>query len=265
MFLESLNQQRQRLLEFKAIEENRTFTIYTKQDSLRLDFIENGVVQSVNIYANLKVLQQNQITIEFECCKLKVYNHCDLQVVRQLQNLSFNKESESFSISLNEKSTITKIHYMPYIIYSLEKASFICGNSQVESFTIAKESAQNAIIGLFDTRKSYLQQEPVEVTTKQVLLSFWDFDRIDGDTVSALFNDELILQYHGLTAEKITKMVELEEGKENTLKLYAHSDGSEGTNTVKVGILSGGGYYQEVDISTEALLNGGIILKYKPE
>lgn len=263
VFIEKLTYQE--LITLSSEDESHSVSMFQKQDSLQITYEENGTRQSTTVYAGIKELQQNQLTLEFECCNIKVYNNCTLQAEKRANTLIKSRGSNNYKLGVTEKVTIKKTHYLPFINYDDSvKSSFIC-QDRVENFNTAKDSSQIAIKGLFDTRKSYIKKEPIEVKTKQVLLSFWDFDRIDGDTVSAIFNEELILEYHGLTYEKVTKMVELEDSKENILKLYAHSDGSEGNNTVKVGILSGGGYYQEVDISTEVLLNGGIKLIYKPD
>ncbi len=232
------------------------------EESFRIERTDlQGKVDSVLFYTNLSVLHSQTLILEMKGCTLSLYQGCEL--VGSRINAIFNLLAQPLEVTFTASETgyVQKLQHYPAHFNAEERATRFCADTTNAQGAATKHTALRA---LFNSRKSYLQPEPVVVPSPEVLLSFWDFDRIDGDTVSALWNDEVILAYHGLTRQKVTHLVALDTTRQNVLKILAHSNGTEGNNTVKVSILSGGGYYQEVDISTETLLNGGFILEYRP-
>ncbi len=243
-----------------------TYTLRTTADMLV--WVRKTVqhTDSLLVPAQLLPMRTNDLLWEVSTCGLSLTNHCRPQATVPLPEGWFAEPIAAWFPAEQHSVFVEALAYYPFLFTTEEKASRFClpetSNAQVPSRD--KPYTQEVLAALFDTRKTYLPDAPIDVPSEEIIVSFWDFDRVDGDTISAMFNEEVILPYHALTHEKVSRTLHLQSDGANILQIYAHSDGAEGNNTVRVGILAGGGYYHEADIATEALLNGGIRLRYRP-
>lgn len=106
-------------------------------------------------------------------------------------------------------------------------------------------------------------QEEVEVFVSQVQLHIWDDGaEIDGDSIKIFFNGEWIVTEMGLTKEKQTITLNLNEKGKNYLIIYALNEGVHPPNTAAISFDNGN---KEVKLSVHSKMNesGALSFKYK--
>ena len=111
-------------------------------------------------------------------------------------------------------------------------------------------------------RKIEIQKE-LEVFVSQVELQIWDDGaEIDGDSIKIFFNGEWIVTELGLTKEKQTITLNLNEKGKNYLIVYALNEGVHPPNTAAISFFNGN---KEVKFSVHSKMNesGAISFKFK--
>ena len=97
-------------------------------------------------------------------------------------------------------------------------------------------------------RERVQHEERVAVSTRTIRIGLYDNKRIDGDIVTILVNDRILVEHHLLTKAPAYLEVELAPGP-NTLVLHAENLGAVVPNTAAV-IIEAGGQTQEVVLSS---------------
>lgn len=102
------------------------------------------------------------------------------------------------------------------------------------------------------------------VATKKILLNVYDNALVDGDTVSIYYNDKLLLSHQKLSEKPITIELDLTEGYQNKLVLFAENLGSIPPNTALIVVNAGNKRY-ELFSSASLTENSMLIFEYKPD
>lgn len=100
-------------------------------------------------------------------------------------------------------------------------------------------------------------QNTITIRSKNIKLSFWDDQKIDGDIISVNINGEWVVEELELAQEPMVIDINL-KGENDSLIIYAHNEGSISPNTVALSIFDG--YIErrmtlKSDLKTNARLN----------
>lgn len=111
----------------------------------------------------------------------------------------------------------------------------------------------------FEKRKNRAYQEQFE--TKQSIVKLKLFDRVqeDGDSISVMVNDSVILSYYEVKNQKRTLHVPLKVGT-NTIKVFAHNEGRVAPNTASA-VLIMGLKRKQIPISTSLRRNQSFVIE----
>ena len=115
----------------------------------------------------------------------------------------------------------------------------------------------------FETRNSTVLQT-VEVENSIVKIELYDNGDVDGDSVSLIFNDELILTHKKLTTAPIKIDLPIKDGVVNELKMYADNLGLIPPNTALMIVMDGNKRY-EVRITSDLKRTGTIRFVHKKD
>jgi len=119
----------------------------------------------------------------------------------------------------------------------------------------------NAVVPVLEPRKNNLLKE-ITVTSDSVEVSFYDNATIDGDSVTIVYNDKIIVTHLFLTDKPGTFMLAVDKTiPQNELIMYAENLGSIPPNTALMVIYDGEKRY-EVNISSSKESNGMVTFKF---
>ena len=79
-------------------------------------------------------------------------------------------------------------------------------------------------------RKDVMKQH-IEVFSDSLRLQFYDSGDIDGDTITVIYNGQVLLAHRGLTARPLEISIPVARGSENKLLMFADNEGSIPPNT----------------------------------
>lgn len=85
-------------------------------------------------------------------------------------------------------------------------------------------------------RRRAVLKDTIHCRTNQIEFLIWDQQRVDGDTVTIMLNDEIVLDKHCLTKEPLRLHLTLKPDN-NKLIMYAHNLGDIPPNTAQISIL----------------------------
>lgn len=111
-----------------------------------------------------------------------------------------------------------------------------------------QEKPEKPLTMMNEERKTR-ERKPYQFKRSRVVLKVWDNSEIDGDTISLVFNNKLLLDEYGLVKKKKILVVNLEPG-ENTITVIAHNLGRVPPNTAAVTLRSGMKTYHLVTSTT---------------
>ncbi|MBL7700626.1 MAG: hypothetical protein JNM14_00130 [Ferruginibacter sp.] len=113
------------------------------------------------------------------------------------------------------------------------------------------------------TKRSSELLKTIEIDNPTFTVSLYDNGEIDGDSISLLFNGNLILSHKRLSDKALTLKLEVDKNKElNELVMYAENLGSIPPNTALMLVNDGDNRY-EVRISSDLQKSGVIRFKYR--
>ncbi|MEO7922232.1 MAG: PKD domain-containing protein [Chitinophagaceae bacterium] len=96
-----------------------------------------------------------------------------------------------------------------------------------------------------------------------VSISLYDNGIIDGDSITLVFNNEVILTHQLLSSKPLNLSLKIDRGKDsNELMMYAENLGSIPPNTALMIITDGNNRYQ-VNVSSSKSLNGVVLFTFK--
>lgn len=95
---------------------------------------------------------------------------------------------------------------------------------------------------------------------KNIEIALWDHGTIDGDTISVIINQRIVISRLGLDGpdNKYTCPVTLDR-KQNELVLFAHNEGYYSPNTAAISIKSGT-FYEEKTLESDLGINASLTL-----
>lgn len=126
--------------------------------------------------------------------------------------------------------------------------------------TIDNAIEKNFPLG-FETRNTSILQT-VQVENDEVNIELYDNGDIDGDSVSLIYNGELILAHKKLTTQPIKINLPIKEGSINELVMYADNLGTLPPNTALMIVMDGQRRY-EVRITSDLKKSGTIRFAHK--
>ena len=104
--------------------------------------------------------------------------------------------------------------------------------------------------------------DTIYIQDNHIAISLFDNGEIDGDIITVIFNNEIILSKQTLSEKPIQIQLTPEKGKENLLIMYAENQGKVPPNTAIMRAQSGNNYYK-IFLSADDKENAGVILKFK--
>jgi hypothetical protein len=109
--------------------------------------------------------------------------------------------------------------------------------------------------------RTLVAQGTVEVTTRLITISVWDDKTVDNDVISLWMNGRWLLQNYSLDEKKKVISLQVEEGAENSLMLYAINQGYVPPCTTAITIRSGG-REQTLELKSDLKTCGILNIKY---
>lgn len=115
------------------------------------------------------------------------------------------------------------------------------------------------------TKRSSDVLKTIEIDNASFTVDLYDNGEIDGDSISLLFNGNLLLSHKRLSDKALRLKLEVDKDKElNELIMYAENLGTIPPNTALMVVNDGDNRY-EVRISSDLQKSGVIRFKYKPK
>ena len=112
-----------------------------------------------------------------------------------------------------------------------------------------------------EERKTELIRQ-VEVDHDSVSVSLYDNGVVDGDSVTLIFNKEILITHLMLTEKAVTFRIKIDRKGPNVLVMYAENEGSIPPNTALMVIYDGGKRY-EVNVSSTTSTSGAISFRLR--
>jgi len=134
-----------------------------------------------------------------------------------------------------------------------------------EAPVVKKEPVINKSLDAVYTKRSNELLKTIEIDNATFTVDLYDNGEIDGDSISLLFNGNLILSHKRLSDKALRLKLEVDREKElNELIMYAENLGTIPPNTALMVVNDGDNRY-EVRISSDLQKSGVIRFKYKPK
>ncbi len=106
-------------------------------------------------------------------------------------------------------------------------------------------------------------KDTVVVESSSFEVALYDNAEIDGDIITLLFNDEIILHKRLLTDKAIRVALKIVPGKSNTLIMYAENQGRVPPNTALIEIKDQRNNTHRIFLKSDDTQNGGVFVKLK--
>lgn len=112
-------------------------------------------------------------------------------------------------------------------------------NPQAKQNPVAhNDKNETGDFGVVEGRK-ISHQKTVEVFEPGLTINVWDMDKVDGDVISLKYNGEWLLRHYTITKTKKEIPIEIVEGMDNQLILYAEDEGKYPPNTAAITFFDG--------------------------
>lgn len=82
--------------------------------------------------------------------------------------------------------------------------------------------------------RQVMQAATIRISTPELTIYVFDNSTIDGDTMSLYFNEGWILDHYGVTKSKYPVKLNLKEGENNYLVMFANNLGRKAPNTAAI-------------------------------
>ncbi len=106
-------------------------------------------------------------------------------------------------------------------------------------------------------------QHAIEVQNPEIELSFWDNQKVDGDSISVNINGRWVLNHYALKRHKKTIRVKLDR-TDNYIIIHAHNEGSISPNTLALSLIDGGELHQ-YSLNSNMKKSGALKVTYDPK
>lgn len=104
--------------------------------------------------------------------------------------------------------------------------------------------------------------ETITITEEEITISLYDNAEVDGDIITVLFNDEVVVSQQTLSDKPITVALKAVPGRDNILVMYAENQGRVPPNTAIMRVQSGENYYK-VFLSADDKRNASVIFRLR--
>ncbi|MFN4284365.1 MAG: hypothetical protein ACK4E8_00205 [Lacibacter sp.] len=104
--------------------------------------------------------------------------------------------------------------------------------------------------------------ETIVIHDEEITISLYDNAEVDGDVITVLFNDEVVVSKQTLSDKPITVKLKAIPGRDNTLVMYAENQGRIPPNTAIMRVQSGEQYYK-ILLSADDKRNASVIFRFR--
>lgn len=104
--------------------------------------------------------------------------------------------------------------------------------------------------------------ETITITDEEITISLFDNAEVDGDIITVLFNDEVVVWKQLLSEKPITMKLKAVPGRDNTLIMYAENQGRIPPNTAIMRVQSGENYYK-IFLSADDKRNASVVFRFR--
>lgn len=136
-------------------------------------------------------------------------------------------------------------------------------NPPVKSKPLKEEAIIVKPVIFKDNRRLVIKEKTISTSSEVLRAEIYDADQNDGDSVSVILNNVLILKKTGLTKEhKKSFTIHLIKGQ-NTMVLFANNIGTQGLNTAGLKIYDGKVLLRTIELESGPNHSEGINIIYK--
>jgi hypothetical protein len=147
-------------------------------------------------------------------------------------------------------------------VANTDKDDSLAENKSIVKEEKTKESKSNDVDFKLEKRKTTILKT-IEVESKTVKVDLYDNGEVDGDSISLIYNNKLLLSNKRLTTKAITLNLNVdEESQVNELVMYAENLGTIAPNTALMVVTDGPNRY-EVRITSDLEKSGVIRFIHK--
>ena len=177
-----------------------------------------------------------------------------------------NFDNNTHQPSVNSPALAIKKEEVPAETLKTKTSSAITRaelDTKVISADVARPEIKISTAAAFVAERKTAAPQVVEFKSDSLELRLYDNGEIDGDTVSVLLNNQVILAKQGLKAAAIKKTIKIEPGtNEVRLVLYAENLGKYPPNTGLLVVYDGEDIYQ-VRFSADLQQNAAVVFRRK--
>jgi len=125
--------------------------------------------------------------------------------------------------------------------------------------TIAKDTVSALPTGYAERKKNVIKT--LTVNTDSIMLRVYDNGVVDGDIVSVIYNDKVVIDKLSLTSHAVVVKIPVNKTGINTLVFHAHNLGEFPPNTALLEILYGT-KKEELTVSSDLTVSSTIDIEY---
>jgi hypothetical protein len=130
------------------------------------------------------------------------------------------------------------------------------------SYPMAQSLQQPIDTSLYVEKRTSVLVKEIMVESDSVEVTVYDNGIVDGDSITLIYNKEIIGFHQMLTEKPLTYWLKIDRKKDNTLEMYAENLGSIPPNTAVMVIYDGKKRY-ELNVSSSTSGNGTVVFKFK--
>ncbi len=138
------------------------------------------------------------------------------------------------------------------------------GNDRTHSRADAAEEGASEAIAETPAKDRIIEtQYDIKVSSPEIELSFWDNEKVDGDSISVNVNGQWVLRHYSLQRRKKHVRVQLKPAT-NYIIIHAHNEGSIAPNTLALNVFDGT-VLRQYSLNSNMQKSGALKIVYDPE
>jgi hypothetical protein len=131
---------------------------------------------------------------------------------------------------------------------------------QLPVTVVAKDTVATLPAGYAERKKNVIRT--LTVNTDSIMLRVYDNGVVDGDIVSVIYNDKVVIDKLSLTSRAVVVKIPVSKKGINTLVFHAHNLGEFPPNTALLEILYGN-KKEELTVSSDLTVSSAIDIEYQ--
>ncbi len=189
----------------------------------------NGIVSFWDLETK-KVIRELRAKNDFHELSINQYSKVLLTGYYKDKALLFDLTNIDLKRELDENIQLVNTYL------SNEKNQYMISSSEEGRHRLMQVKGGDGIRPLSLQTRNIEVLRTIIVESKQLTLSVWDNEKIDGDKISLSLNGEWILRNHEITEEKLVFEIDLKPNQENQLTFFAENLGEIPPNTSALNI-----------------------------